>query len=413
MVPVRLTEQEIDRYYKGFSNEVVWPLFHDLQSYCNFDPAYWEMYKAINKRFAKITVENTTTEDYIWIHDYHLMTVAQELRYLGVKSKIGFYLHIPFPPLDIFLKLPWRSEILRAMLDFDLIGFQTLRDRRNFIQCVRALIKDIKVTGKGQVINLRMGRRELRVGYFPISIDYEEFNTAARSKEVADEAWYIHEHLPHRQIILGIDRLDYTKGILQRIKAFRNTLERYPKLRGKMTLLQVVVPSRRSIPMYNDLKIEIDRLVSEVNGAFTMSGWVPIHYIYRSLSKRELLAYYRTAEIALITPLKDGMNLVAKEFCASNIEENGVLILSEFAGAAAQLQRGAIIVNPHDIEEISAAIYKAYSMSKEEKRERMRKMRQIVRKQDIFWWVNSYLEAGIAGNLDSFPPMEEYIPFER
>lgn len=413
MVPVRLTEQEIDRYYKGFSNEVVWPLFHDLQSYCNFDPAYWEMYKAINKRFAKITVENTTTEDYIWIHDYHLMTVAQELRYLGVKSKIGFYLHIPFPPLDIFLKLPWRSEILRAMLDFDLIGFQTLRDRRNFIQCVRALIKDIKVTGKGQVINLRMGRRELRVGYFPISIDYEEFNTAARSKEVADEAWYIHEHLPHRQIILGIDRLDYTKGILQRIKAFRNTLERYPKLRGKMTLLQVVVPSRRSIPMYNDLKIEIDRLVSEVNGAFTMSGWVPIHYIYRSLSKRELLAYYRTAEIALITPLKDGMNLVAKEFCASNIEENGVLILSEFAGAAAQLQRGAIIVNPHDIEEISAAIYKAYSMSKEEKRERMRKMRQIVRKQNIFWWVNSYLEAGIAGNLDSFPPMEEYIPFER
>jgi trehalose 6-phosphate synthase len=413
MIPVQLSEGEIHSYYEGFSNEVVWPLFHDLQSYCNFDPSYWELYKAINKRFANITAKNTTAEDYIWIHDYHLMIVAQELRYLGIKSKIGFYLHIPFPPLDIFLKLPWRSEILRALLDYDLIGFQTLRDRRNFIQCTRTLIKNVRVSGKGQVVTLSMGKRELRVGYFPISIDYEEFNAAARSKEVADEAWYIHENLPHRQIILGIDRLDYTKGILQRIKAFRNTLERYPELRGKMTLVQVVVPSRRNIQMYNDLKIEIDRLVSEVNGAFTMSGWVPIHYIYRSLPKRELLAYYRTAEIALITPLKDGMNLVAKEFCAANTEENGVLILSEFAGAVAQLQRGAIIVNPHDIEEISAAIYQAYSMSKEEKRERMRKMRQIVKRQNIFWWVNSYLDAGIAGNLDNFPPMEEYVSFQR
>ena len=413
MIPVQLSKDEIRSYYEGFSNEVIWPLFHDLQSYCNFDPSYWELYKAINKRFANITAKNTTAEDYIWVHDYHLMTVAQELRYLGIKSKIGFYLHIPFPPLDIFLKLPWRSEILRALLDFDLIGFQTLRDRRNFIQCARALIKNVKTSGKGQVLTMSIGTRELRVGYFPISIDYEEFNIAARSKEVADEAWYIHEDLPHRQIILGIDRLDYTKGILQRIKAFRNTLERYPELCRKMTLVQVVVPSRRSIPMYNDLKIEIDRLVSEVNGTFTMSGWVPIHYIYRALSRRELLAYYRTAEIALITPLKDGMNLVAKEFCAANIEEDGVLILSEFAGAVAQLQRGAIIVNPHDIEEISAAIYQAYSMSKEEKRDRMRKMRQIVKRQNIFWWVNSYLDAGIAGNLDNFPPMEEYIPFHR
>ena len=171
MIPVQLSEDEIRSYYEGFSNEVIWPLFHDLQSYCNFDPSYWELYKAINKRFANITAKNTTAEDYIWIHDYHLMTVAQELRYLGIKSKIGFYLHIPFPPLDIFLKLPWRSEILRALLDYDLIGFQTLRDRRNFMQCTRALIKNVRVSGKGQVVTLSMGKRELRVGYFPISID--------------------------------------------------------------------------------------------------------------------------------------------------------------------------------------------------------------------------------------------------
>ena len=410
MLPIHLTEEEIRRYYEGFSNEVLWPLFHDLQSYCNFDPAYWEMYKAINRRFANAVSKHTTSEDYVWVHDYHLMTVAQELRYLGKRSDIGFYLHIPVPPLDIFLKLPWRFEILRALLDYDLIGFQTLRDRRNFVQCARTLFKEIKITGKGQVITLSIGNRDIRVGYFPISIDYDEFSVAASSKEVADTAWFIHEDLPHRQIILGIDRLDYSKGIPHRIEAFRNTLERYPELRRKLTLVQVVVPSRRNIPMYQGLKTEIDRLVSEVNSSFTMSGWVPIHYIYRSLSKRELLAYYRTAEIALITPLKDGMNLVAKEYCASNIEENGVLILSEFAGAVAQLQRGAIIVNPYDTEEVAAAIYKAYYMGEKEKSVRMRRMRQIVKKQDIFWWVNSYLEAGIARNLDNFPPMRDYSP---
>jgi alpha,alpha-trehalose-phosphate synthase [UDP-forming] len=410
MIPVQLTEDEVRSYYEGFSNEVIWPLFHDLQSLCNFEPDYWDTYKAINKRFAKVIVRNTTAEDFVWVHDYHLMTVAEELRFLGIKTKIGFYLHIPFPPLDIFLKLPWRSQILRALLQFDLIGFQTLRDRRNFVQCVKTLIGGVSIKGKGQVINLEMGEREIRIGSFAIRSDNNEFHNAARSKEVADQAWYIHEHLPNLQIILGIDRLDYTKGIVHRIKAFRNALERYPALRRKVTLLQVVVPSRRNIPMYQDLKIEIDRLVSEVNGAFTTSGWVPIHYIYRSLSRTELLAYYRTAEIALITPLKDGMNLVAKEFCASNIEENGVLILSEFAGAVAQLQKGAILVNPYDIEEVAAAIYKAYYMTEEERKRRMKKMRHLVKRQDIYWWVNSYLEAAIARNLDNFPLLEDYIP---
>jgi trehalose 6-phosphate synthase/phosphatase len=410
MIPVQLTKVELRDFYEGFSNEVIWPLFHDLQSLCNFDPEYWEIYKAINKRFANVIVKNTTAEDFIWVHDYHLMTVAEEMRNLGIKAKIGFYLHIPFPPLDIFVKLPWRSQILRALLEYDLIGFQTLRDRRNFIQCVRTLIGNVSIEGKGQVLTLRIQSRELRIGSFPISIDYNEFNTAAQSKDVADQAWYLHEDLPNSQIVLGIDRLDYTKGIPHRIEAFRNALERYPDLRRKITLVQVVVPSRRNIPMYQELKIKIDRLVSEVNGAFTTSGWVPIHYIFRPLSKTELLAYYRTAEIALVTPLKDGMNLVAKEYCAANIEENGVLVLSEFAGTVAQLQKGAIIVNPYDIEEVSAAIYKAFYMSQKERKERMRKMRQVVRRNDIYWWVNSYLEAAIARNLDNFPLMEDYIP---
>jgi len=408
--PVMMTAEEVQNYYIGMANEVIWPLFHDLQSYCNFDPSYWEAYKLINQRFATVIADNTDIEDFIWVHDYHLINVALELKKLGAKSKIGFYLHIPFPPLDIFFKLPWRSQILRALLEYDLIGLQTQRDQRNFLQCIRALMNNISVKGKGQVLSVDVGDRQVRVGNFPISIDYDEFEKRATSKEVADQAWYIHEDLPNCQIILGVDRLDYTKGIPYRLKAFRNALERYPELRRKVTLVQVVVPSRRSIPMYQELKEEIERLVSEINGQFTRSGWVPIHYIHRLLSRAELLAYYRTAEMALITPLKDGMNLVAKEYCASSIEENSVLILSEFAGAVAQLQRGAILVNPYNIEEVADAIVEAYHMNSEEKKARMKKLRQKIRKYDIYWWVNSYLEAAIAKSLDNFPPLEDYMP---
>lgn len=410
MKPVMLTSQEIAQYYIGLSNEVIWPLFHDLQSYCNFDPAYWQAYNDINRRFAGVIAKNAMDDAFIWVHDYHLINVAQELRRLGVTSRLGFFLHIPFPALDIFLKLPWRSEILRALTEYDLIGFQTQRDRRNFIQCLRTLAKGVSVHGKGQTLTVHFGEREIRVGNYPISIDYNEYRTLAETKEVADEAWYIHEALPNGQIVLGIDRLDYTKGVPYRIKAFGMLLERHPELRRKITLIQVVVPSRRNIPMYQDLKVEIDQLVSEVNGQYTTSGWVPIHYIYRSLSKTELLAYYRTAEIALITPLKDGMNLVAKEYCAASIEETGVLILSEFAGASAQLQNGAILVNPYNIEEVAQAIHSAYHMKEEERKTRMRKLRTSIRRSDIYWWVNSYLQSAIAGNLDNFPRLDDYVP---
>lgn len=405
---VTLSDEEIRRYYMGLSNEVIWPLFHDLQSYCNFDPTYWETYKATNRKFAEAVSKSTGPEDFIWVHDYHLMNVAKTLRSMNIRAKIGFFLHIPFPPLDVFVKLPWRSEILRALMEYDLIGFQTLRDRRNFMQCARTFTKDLSVKGKGQVYSVMMGKKEVRVGSFPISIDFNEFAKLAESKEVADQAWYIHEDIPHRQIILGVDRLDYTKGITYRFKAFKNALERYPELRRKVTLVQVVVPSRRQIPVYRDLKVEIERMVGKINGEFTSSGWIPIHYIYRSLKRAELLAYYRTAEIALVTPLKDGMNLVAKEYCASNIEEMGVLILSEFAGSAEQLGRNAVLVNPYDIEGVADAIYTAFKMRNEERKARMQKMRRSVRKYNIYWWVNSYLQAAIAKDLESFPLVESY-----
>jgi trehalose 6-phosphate synthase len=410
--PVMLTEEEKEKFYLGFSNEIIWPLFHDLQSQCNFDPDYWEAYKRVNRKFAEVIVQNLRKRDYIWVHDYHLMNAAGELREMGVDSKIGYFLHIPFPPLDIFLKLPWRFQILRSLLEYDLIGLQTLRDRRNFIQCVRALIKGIPFQGKGQVITAQVDGREVRLGSFPIGIDYEEFSSQTSSKEVAEKAWQIHEELPNRRLILGIDRLDYSKGIPYKLQAYRNALSRYPELIGKITLIQVVVPSREDIPKYNALRTEIEQLVGEINGQFTKPGWIPIHYIFRSLSRSELLAYYRTSEIALVTPLKDGMNVVAKEYCASNLSEHGALILSEFAGAAAQLQNGALLVNPYDIEGMADAIYRAYGMDSREKQKRMKKLRQSVAKQNIFWWVDSFLDAAFAKYLGDFPLLEDYMPNE-
>ncbi|UCD88092.1 MAG: trehalose-6-phosphate synthase [Desulfobacterales bacterium] len=408
--PVAVTAEEKQKYYCGFANEVSWPLFHDFPSRCNFDPSYWSSYQDVNRKFALVIKENLVSGDFIWVHDYHLMNVARELRQLGVKDNLGFFLHIPFPPLDIFLRLPWRFELLRSLMSYDLIGFQTLRDRRNFIQCIRTLIRDIQVQGKGQVLVVRFGNYDVRVGTFPISIDFNEFANLAATSDVADRAWYIHEQLPGVQIILGVDRLDYTKGIIERLEAFRNALSRYPELQERVVLVQVVVPSRPEIPTYDDLKIEIERLVGEINGQFTRSGWVPIHYQFRNLDRSELVAYYRTAEIALVTSFKDGMNLIAKEYCAASLEENCVLILSEFAGAAALLPKGALLVNPHDIEGLADAIYQALKMPQDERQQRMRNLRDSIKKQDIYWWVNSILQAAIEKRLDNFPLIEEYFP---
>jgi trehalose 6-phosphate synthase/phosphatase len=406
---VALTTGEIEDYYKGFANEIIWPLFHDFLSHCNFDPKYWDSYLMVNEKFAEIVLGNISEKDFIWVHDYHLFGLASKLREKGVNNKIGFFLHIPFPAADIFIRLPWRFQILNFLLKYDIVGFQTLRDRTNFLQCVRYLIGDVHPEGKGRVLSINIAGQEVRVGVFPIGIDYNEFSNLAKSEEVSDAAWHLHENLPDRKIVFGIDRLDYSKGIPERLNAFRNALRRYPELRGKITLVQIVIPSRRGIKKYETLKLDIERLIGQINGEFTLSGWIPIHYMFRSITRRDLLAYYRCAEIALITPLKDGMNLIAKEYCASNIENDGVLILSEFAGAATQFQKNVMLVNPHDIEGMADALYKAFVMDEHTRKGKMKKLREKVRKYDIFWWVNSFLQAAISKDLVNFPVLEDYI----
>ena len=409
---VQLDTANVDNFYHGFSNEIIWPLFHDFASLCRFDAKYWGSYKEVNRRFAEAVVEECGKADFVWVHDYHLMNVAAEARALGCKVRMGFFLHIPFPPPDIFFKLPWRSALLHALLRYDLLGFQTMRDRRNFIQCLRLAEREVMVQGKGNVISVTAGAYKTRIGNFPISVDYGAFARQAAAADVSARADELHRLLPHRKLLLGVDRLDYTKGIPHRLQAFRAALDRYPELRERVSLIQVVVPSRVDIPQYHELKTQIEQLVGEINGTFMRpGGWVPVWYVYSSLSRSDLLAYYRAAHIALVTPLKDGMNLVAKEYCACSIEEDCVLILSEFAGAAAQLQGGALLVNPYDIEGVADAIHRAYTMNDDERRNRMRRLRRVVREYDIFWWVDSYLQAAIDRDLSDYPqPEKDYVP---
>ena len=397
VVPVTLSETERDEFYYGYSNEVIWPLFHDLQNFCNFEPAYWQAYKDVNERYADAIIHRAKADDFIWVHDYHLMYVAQALRERSVSKKVPaltFFLHIPFPPYDIFAKLPQQRRLLRALLHFDLLGFQARRDVRNFLQCVRRVMPDAKVLSRAETHVIRFEKRKIRVGHFPIGIDFDSFANGAKSEAVAKRSKQLRASFPDCQLILGSDRLDYSKGIPERLRAFRNALERYPELRGHVVLIQIVVPSRVEIPKYHEFKGRIDRLVGDINGRFSTSNWIPVQYHFRGLDREDLLAHYRACDIAFLTPLKDGMNLVAKEYCACRIDEDGALILSQFAGAAEQLRPGAILVNPYDVEQMADTILNAFRMNQAERSARMKRMRRIVRKENVFWWVDSFLKAG-------------------
>ena len=393
LAAVPLSEDEVEQFYRGFSNEALWPLFHDLLGFCRFSSENWQVYCDVNRRFAQVVVEHASANDLIWVHDYQLILVGEHLRTLQLPQPLGYFLHIPFPAPDLFRRLPWKNELIRGLLAYDLLGFQTLRDRRNFVNTACSLLPEVKVISRQRRFTaLHVDGRTVRVGNFPISIDFDEFDNGARSKEVEDAAWYLHENLHGRQLVLGVDRLDYTKGLPERFLAFERALEKYPELITKICLMQLVVPSRTLVPDYQNLKETLDQLAGRINARFGRPEWNPIYYVYRHLDRTQLLARYRTSEIAFITPLRDGMNLVAKEYCASSVENNGVLILSEFAGAADQLGKGALLVNPYDIDGTADAIYRAFTMEADERRRRMQLLRNEIRRHDVHRWLQSYTE---------------------
>jgi trehalose 6-phosphate synthase len=393
MVTVPLEEQEIEKYYHGFANETLWPLFHDLLGHCHFNFSHYQTYQEVNRKFATTVARASQATDLLWIQDYQLISVGAWLRRQQCRNTLAFFLHIPFPQPDLLRRLPWKNQILKDLLAYDLIGFQTRRDQRNFIHCITSLTDRAKVVSRHRNHSvLRYGERLIKVGHFPISIDFNNFADHAQSQEVADAAWYLHEHYEGMQLMLGIDRLDYTKGIPERFLAFERALEKYPEMQQQVALLQVVVPSRTRVPEYQELRQQLEQLAGRINGRYAEAGWTPVNYFFRSLDKTQLLAHYRSAEIALITPLRDGMNLVAKEYCASSVDNQGVLLLSEFAGAADQLGKHALLVNPYDVEGTADAMFQAFTMEEQERRQRMIRLRNNVRRLDVHRWLRNFLK---------------------
>jgi trehalose 6-phosphate synthase len=392
MAGIPLTPADYDFFYQGFCNEIIWPLFHDFQSLCDFVPEYWTSALKVEQAFAAVVLRHARPRDLVWVQDYHLMGVGKALRKGGLRNRLAFFLHIPFPPPDIYCKLPWRVDVLEGLLHYDVIGLQTHHDLKNFCDCVHTLLPDSERERMHPEACFELNGHPSVAGAFPIGIDFDEFSDGAASPEVEQKATELRRLYQGQQIILSVDRLDYTKGIPYRLRAFARALERYPDLHKNVTLVQIVVPSRETVTEYQHLRDDIERMVAHVNGRFSQPGWVPIHHLFRNFDRTELLAWYRAADVGLVTPLKDGMNLVCKEYCASQLDMNGVLMLSEFAGASEQMGESALVVNPYDIDSVAAAIPLATLMTPGERRAAMEKLRASVKAYDVYWWLGRFLQ---------------------
>ena len=387
LVPVFLTQKEVELYYEGFSNKTIWPHFHYFSQYTTYQEDYWEAYEKTNQKFAEIALQYIRPDDLVWVHDYQLMLLPALIRKAFPKISIGFFLHIPFPSYELFRLLPWREKILNGVLGADQIGFHTFGYMRHFLSAAYRITGHEHNFGK-----LTFDNRIINVDVFPMGIDYQKYAFPESSVDTTKSSERIQGLLAKkRKLVLSIDRLDYTKGIPHRLRAFEKFIEDYPEYHGKVSLILIVVPSRSNVDQYADLKHEIDTLVGHIDGKYRTFGWSPIQYYYRSFDFADLTALYKAADIALITPLRDGMNLVAKEFIASKeTSKRGVLILSEFAGAATELS-DALIVNPRDRKGMVKAIVQALDMSPEEQEERLVKMQQRLKKYTVKHWAENFI----------------------
>lgn len=385
VVPVALSLDEVERYYEAFCNGVLWPLFHYLINLLPLEVHGFPLYEAINRRFAEAVVAAYQPGDRIWVHDYQLMLVPALVRERLPDATIGFFLHIPFPASDVFRVLPFRDQLLQGLLGADLIGFHTAGYMRHFASSV------LRILGIAtEVDHLRWHHRTVRLGVFPMGVDTHSYAALAESSALQEEVAALHSP-GAMQLMLGIDRLDYTKGIPRRLLAFERLLHEHPELHGRVRLIQVAVPSRTKVGAYQEYREQVDGLIGRIHGALATPSWVPVHYLFRNLPQAEIAALYRAADVLLVTPLRDGMNLVAKEFIATRIDEDGVLVMSEFAGAASELAE-ALSVNPYDISGSAAVYHRALTMPAEERRTRMRVLRQRVRAYDVHGWARSFLE---------------------
>ena len=385
LVPVELTRHEAQSYYDDICNGVLWPLFHYQVDRIPLQTPDWNVYRAINERFADAIVREYRDGDVIWIHDYHLLLVPGLVRNRLPDAPIGFFLHIPFPALEVLQVAPWRREIVAGMLGANVVGFHTPAYAAQFENAVRALTAFEVETGR-----VVANARSVRVAAYPMGVDAPWFTAMAQSAAVQREREQLLAPSPERQLLLGVDRLDYTKGIARRLLAYEQLLRHHAHLRGRVELIQVAVPSRESAPSYGEFRREVERLVARINGEHATLQWTPIRYLHQQVSPAQLIALYAAADVMLVTPLRDGMNLVAKEFVASRADGDGVLVLSELAGAAGQLAE-AVLVNPYAIDEMASAMKNALAMDAAERRRRMRALRVRVAAQDVAWWASSIL----------------------
>jgi len=386
LAPIHLTRVEVERYYEGWANGMLWPLFHSLLDQTPIEVTGWDEYVAVNRRFAEEIARRVRPGDTVWVHDYQLLLVPSMLRELCSRVRIGFFLHIPFPPTAILRALPNREELLRGLLGADLVGFHTPSYARHFASALkRVLGLDVGVD------RVRIGAHDMRFGSFPMGVDAAGFEAAASAPAVVARVAEIRGGSAPR-LLVGIDRLDYTKGIRRRLASYERLLEMRPDLREQVHLVQVAVPSRSSVPAYGDIRDQVDALVGRIQGRFSTPTWSPIRYVHRGLDRDEVVALYGAAEVLVVTPVRDGMNLVAKEFAASRPDEDGVLVLSEFAGAASELA-GAVLVNPYDIDATARGMATALDMSREERRARMKLLRARVASADVHAWASTFLAA--------------------
>jgi trehalose 6-phosphate synthase/phosphatase len=385
--PLHLSQYDIDGYYRGFSNKTIWPLFHYFTQYVDYNKSSWEAYRRVNEAFSKKVLEVAQPDDIIWIHDYQLMLLPELIREKLPDITMGFFLHIPFPSFEVFRLLPWRNEIVRGLLGADLIGFHTYDYARHFHSSVRRLTDYEQSYGR-----ITVGNRVVRADTFPLGIDYDRFANATNIDEVQNEMQKIGRMMGVCKAILSIDRLDYSKGIPERLEVFDLFLDRNPQYREKVTLILVVVPSRTSVNHYRLIKKHVDELVGRINGKYGTVGWTPVWYLYHLLPFNNLVALYNVADVALVTPLRDGMNLIAKEYVASKSDGRGVLILSEMAGAAMELSE-ALVVNPNNKVETSERLKEALAMPEEEQIERNRAMQERLKRYDVNRWANDFMDS--------------------
>jgi alpha,alpha-trehalose-phosphate synthase [UDP-forming] len=374
-------------FYQGFSNRTLWPLFHCFLGKASFEEETWRTYLHVNWSVYKSIIRQIRENDLVWIHDYHFIPLPKLLRRSTKKFGIGYFLHIPFPPLDIFRAMPWAEEVLEGILGSDLVGFHTEGYVHNFLDAVEYLLKAEVDRDRGVV---SYAGREVKCGAFPISIDYARFKEVALDGKTEHRVNGIRKAFRVKYLGIGVDRLDYTKGLAERLLAVEKFLERYKNMRKNFVFIQLTVPSREKVTEYEEMRRTIEEMVGRINGKFAEGGWVPIHYYYRSLSFENLVAYYRSCDVGVVTPLKDGMNLVAKEYAVSNVGTGGSLILSELAGAADELKE-AHLVNPYHIEGMADALYMALTLPENIRQERMSQLNRRVQKGDIYSWLRSFL----------------------